>query len=121
MIHYHNTNLLALAAAGLVFAVITVPGLRTFLDSAIPQFLGRISFALYLVHLPLVLSVIAWGYLHFNCLMGLKFFLGLFAFLALAIVLAWGITITVDEPLVRVLHRLKKYRGFVRNPDVVAL
>jgi peptidoglycan/LPS O-acetylase OafA/YrhL len=106
---FGSPNALALAAAGVVFSVMTWPILQKIFDSPIPQFLGRISFALYLVHLPLVLSLAAWCYLNLNRPLNALFFLGIPALVACACGLAWLVTVLVDEPLVRLLHRLKRH------------
>ncbi len=43
-----------LAAPLIVGAVLLLPSLQRFLSSAVPRFLGRVSFSLYLVHFPIL-------------------------------------------------------------------
>ena len=47
-----------LAAALVIVLAVESPGLRTLLDTPVPQFLGRISYSLYLVHLPLMMVLV---------------------------------------------------------------
>jgi peptidoglycan/LPS O-acetylase OafA/YrhL len=107
---------LSIAAGGVVLSAMTLPSLRAILGSALPRFLGRISFALYLVHLPLLMSLGAWYYLHVGLPPGARFALGFILFLAIALALAWMMTIWIDEPLVKGLHRLKKHRFLAIGP-----
>ncbi|TFD21376.1 acyltransferase [Cryobacterium sp. TMS1-13-1] len=51
------TQLAVLGAAGLVLAAITVPSMRRVLDSRPSQWLGRISFSLYLIHVPILATL----------------------------------------------------------------
>ena len=99
--------LLATAAALIVLTVLLAPSLQTALETAAPQFLGRISFSLYLVHAPLVVTVMAWYQLRAPGPPGLKFAVGLLAFTTLSLLLASALTRLLDEPLLRALHRLK--------------
>lgn len=55
-----NQGLQQLAALGgllLVFAAIAQTGWRRMLERQVPQFLGRISFSLYLVHVPVIVTI----------------------------------------------------------------
>ncbi len=49
---------LGLAFGGLILSSLTVVRLRCALESAISQFLGKVSFSLYLLHLPLLLAFV---------------------------------------------------------------
>jgi peptidoglycan/LPS O-acetylase OafA/YrhL len=98
-----------LAAALLLFAVLTLPSLGQFLVRRVPLFLGRISFGLYLVHVPPLYTIVAWGYLQgvpeivFAPLFGLG-----------VIVLAWLFTVLVDEPLLSQISDLRSRMARVR-------
>ncbi|MDR3406606.1 MAG: acyltransferase [Chthoniobacter sp.] len=57
-----NPAFLALGIAAVAFTLLS-KGTQRFLASAIPLFLGRISFGLYLIHIPIVCSFSCWAYL----------------------------------------------------------
>ncbi len=85
------TQLAVLGAAGLVLASIGVPFLRRALDSRSCQWLGRVSFSLYLVHVPILAT--------------LTFLLGdgnwwLVALLTipLSLLIAWGFHWAIERP-----------------------
>ena len=86
-----------LGAFGLVIAAIAGNGWRRLLERAVPQFLGRISFSLYLVHVPLLVTI---AYLigDWNWLLLVPLAV------PLAILVAWGFHAWVEVPL----HRLAR-------------
>ncbi len=97
-----------LAAAMIVYGCLYAPGLPRLFGCTPVRFLGRISFALYLVHVPLLCTVFAsiviwlwplnaseWG--------GLAF-----AFLAVSASLAYAATKMIDEPVLRVIARFRR-------------
>jgi peptidoglycan/LPS O-acetylase OafA/YrhL len=49
--------LVGLGAAGIIFCAIGSTGVRTTLNRRVPQFLGRNSFSLYLVHVPILATL----------------------------------------------------------------
>ena len=53
-----------LGAAPFVFGVMNVAVLRTLLMTRVPQYLGKISFSLYLIHVPLIGSLMTWLIVH---------------------------------------------------------
>ncbi len=108
--------LLTLSAALIVLAILLVGRLQTALESAAAQFLGRLSFSLYLVHAPLLVTVMAWYQLHAGGPNGTKFALGLAGFTGLSIALAWLLTRLVDEPLLGALQRWKGSRAASTHP-----
>ncbi|MDQ1579211.1 MAG: hypothetical protein QOE21_1898 [Microbacteriaceae bacterium] len=90
-------QLALLGAAGLVLAAIGAPPLRRVLDSRAAQWLGTVSFSLYLVHVPIIAT--------------LAFLLGdanwwLVALLTIpiALLVAWGFHRVVERPS----HRLAR-------------
>jgi peptidoglycan/LPS O-acetylase OafA/YrhL len=103
------------SAALLVWAVFLLGPLRRVLSAKGPVFLGRISFALYLLHVPLLVTVGIWSYLHLPGPGGLKLGALLVEMVALAGGLAWLMTIGIDEPLLRWLHRWRKVRELPRG------
>lgn len=94
----------------LVYAVLMEPLLRDFLVRAVPQFLGRISFSIYLVHVPLILSVGAWSFLQVPLSRNLRVLVAFIVVWAGTILLGWAMTRWLDEPLVRGLRHLKGFR-----------
>jgi peptidoglycan/LPS O-acetylase OafA/YrhL len=50
-------SLVGAGAAGMILCAIGFGGLQRFLDRRIPQFFGRISFSLYLIHVPLLATL----------------------------------------------------------------
>jgi peptidoglycan/LPS O-acetylase OafA/YrhL len=92
------SSLWALAGAtGLVVATMTVPAVERALSSPPARFLGRLSFPLYLVHVPLLYTVFAVGYGRVSLwLIGP-------AFVITAIAVAWLFERFVDAPVVRLV------------------
>lgn len=57
-----DSRLLALCSTGVVYAVLLAPCLRSALSSSLSRSLGELSFPLYLVHVPLMCSLMSYGY-----------------------------------------------------------
>jgi peptidoglycan/LPS O-acetylase OafA/YrhL len=110
-----------LGAAALVLAILTLAPLQVALSRMVPRFLGRISFALYLVHVPIVYTVIAWMYLTLPIGGYSKLAVLFIALVALSLVAAWALTVAVDEPLMKGLRKLNAWRPVPRAiPDSAA-
>ncbi len=103
--------LLGAAAALIVLSILLTRALQTTLDSGLAQFLGRISFSLYLVHAPLLVTVMAWYQLQAGGPANVKFLAGLVSFTTLSIALAYVLMRLVDKPLLRALHRRSTCSG----------
>ncbi len=56
--YLRNDVLYDIGAAILIVSAVESRTLRAFLDTPIPQWLGRISYSIYLIHLPVMLAVI---------------------------------------------------------------
>ena len=103
------------AAALLIYSVLTLPKLAQVFARPVPVFLGRISFGLYLVHVPPLYTVVAWSYLQGvpEIILGPAYMFGV-------LVLAWGFTLMVDEPslkwlsMLRTSKRLNRINGVSR-------
>jgi peptidoglycan/LPS O-acetylase OafA/YrhL len=80
------------------------------------RFLGRISFSLYLVHLPLLLTAFSAIYLHWRPQGTISLFAMFLLYAIASLLLAIVMTVAVDEPLLRRIAsfkraaRLKSYR-----------
>jgi peptidoglycan/LPS O-acetylase OafA/YrhL len=98
------------AAALIVLAAISSPAFQTLLRSQICQFLGRISFSLYLIHFPILGSLASTLFLHFgqNSAFGLCIVLAVY--LAAVLIVATIFETLVDRNAVAVSR-------WVRNPS----
>ena len=85
------------AATLILYGVLTSPALARTFSTAVPQWLGRVSFPLYLVHVPLLYTVIAYLYVAWDLGLAAAFAL----YLALTLVLAFVFTLLVEEPTLK--------------------
>jgi peptidoglycan/LPS O-acetylase OafA/YrhL len=109
------------AAALIVYAVLKSPSLNKVLSCRIAQYLGKVSFPLYLVHVPLLYTVFAVAYVVIRptsntvilCLFGV--------FLAISLILASAGEIWIDGPILncisRVRTKLRQLREPARSPE----
>ena len=97
-----------IGATLLVGGVILSEKSQSFLTSRVPQFLGTVSYSLYLTHMPILYTIFAAWYLYAAAPPSAPF-LGVWtvAFLAIAIPTAYAVTITVDRPATR-LTKLRR-------------
>jgi peptidoglycan/LPS O-acetylase OafA/YrhL len=51
-------------ATPFVFGIMSIPALRALLTTRVPQYLGKISFSLYLIHVPLIGGLMTWLIIH---------------------------------------------------------
>lgn len=93
-----------LAAACLLFAALRSRSLQALLSMKFPQWLGRISFGLYLVHVPPLYTLVAAVHLSTELP---ELVIGI-AYVTLILLLAHVFTALVDEPT---LHGLRKLRS----------
>ena len=105
-------------AVCLVVACLFPGPLRRLLTGRACQFLGRISFMLYLVHVPLLCSAVVAGVLQLQPLLGYNAATAalLPVFLAVAVGLAVFCTRAIDEPSVRLSRRIRHLRGGFLRP-----
>jgi peptidoglycan/LPS O-acetylase OafA/YrhL len=96
------------AAVSLVYAALTYRPLMKLLSSPIPMFLGRISFGLYLLHVPLIYTAIGALYLWLDnhdlfwlCILFL-------AFLFTCVVSGYLFTVMIDEPVIKGLREIQR-------------
>ena len=101
-----SRGLLPVLAAGLLlYAVLSLRSLAFALSTPVARWLGRISFALYLVHVPLLYTIIATLYMETGWPSPV---LAVF-YTILAFSMAHLFTLLVDEPSLRLLKRLRVY------------
>ena len=107
-----------LAASLIVYACMTSPLLQNILSSQVPKFLGRISFSLYLYHVPFLYTLFAVWYIHIlpHSFFGLVFLLMMC--LTFCLVVAYCATLGVDEPTVRAIANLRKNLGRISLGNV---
>ncbi|MCC5991354.1 MAG: acyltransferase [Rhodobacteraceae bacterium] len=98
------------AASLILLGVYLLATARRFFETAPLQWLGRISFALYLVHVPLLYSLVAWQHVHLT----LPELPVMLAYLALALGLAHIFTLLFDEPTLRAIARIRKRTAALR-------
>lgn len=94
----------AVGAFLILIAADNWPFLRRQLDRWIPQFFGRVSFPLYLIHVPILLSVgcgMFLALLHLDIGPGLAWTVAMIAFVLSACLLSWAATPVIEEPAVR--------------------
>lgn len=90
-----------LGAAGLVLSAIGVPFLRGALDARPCQWLGRVSFSLYLVHVPIIAT------LAFT-LGDKRWWLVALLTIPVALLAAWGFHWVVERPSHRLARRISR-------------
>jgi peptidoglycan/LPS O-acetylase OafA/YrhL len=98
----------SIGAGLLVFSILSLPLLQWFLLTKLLQFLGRVSFALYLVHVPVIISLTAWLYFHLQISFYFKFTIMFFSTVLMSAFVAWLMTLWLDEPMMKSLHKLRK-------------
>ena len=104
------------AAALIMYAVITMAAAARFFSMPMLRWFGRISFGLYLVHVPLLYTLVA--YAHVRLGWGLAVLVP--TYFGLTLLLAHAFTISVDEPTLRQLKRFRKFAGRFDRPWVVS-
>lgn len=99
----------SVAAIALVYAALTYSPLMKALSTSFPVFLGRISFGLYLLHVPLIYTVVGYFFLIFDPSNFLELLAALLIFLASCGIAAFVFTTVIDEPVVRKLRNIQRW------------
>jgi peptidoglycan/LPS O-acetylase OafA/YrhL len=108
-----NSLFYPLAAAAILASVLTSEKLQSFFSRSAFLFLGKISFPLYLVHVPLIYTVVAAAALHLMTVLapGLKLTgILLLLLLLLSVAIACVFEYVIDQPVLRTVKRLRQYR-----------
>ena len=101
----------SLSAALVVASLLTSRPFQRFMSSQVFQPLGRISFSLYLIHMPLLGTLLSWSYAvllpHHSTA---EIIVWEASFLAISLLAATVMTAAIDEPVISLVARLKKIR-----------
>jgi peptidoglycan/LPS O-acetylase OafA/YrhL len=95
-------------AVMIFIGVLLMPNLHSVLDRWLPQYLGRLSFSIYLLHYPILIAVGSFSFLVFKPLGGI--FPALLAFiigLAVTLVLATWFERMIDVPVIAWSRKLR--------------
>jgi peptidoglycan/LPS O-acetylase OafA/YrhL len=93
-----------LAATAILYAVVNLAALSTLFATALPRFLGRISFPLYLVHVPLLYTWVAFAYTRTELSLAALFG----GYVAMTLLLAFLGTLFVEEPTLALARRVRE-------------
>ncbi|NYF53884.1 acyltransferase family protein [Tunturiibacter gelidoferens] len=105
--------LVAAGAIGFIVVGLNAPPVQRFLLSSIPRFLGRVSYSLYLIHVPVLLA------LTFSLRNTLSPWVQFPLYLAATLLLAWLFCLCVEEPFIRQGQRLgKKKPATLHEPSL---
>lgn len=101
--------LYALAAAFVVYGCLTSRRVSRLLSSPSCLFLGRISFGLYLVHVPLLMTLFAAVGLALWPYSTAEIVVVLLVFVAASLIAGWAMTRAIDEPVLRLITALRRW------------
>ena len=105
--NYYDVSYPALGVAAVTLTLVSTVTQR-FLTSRVPLFLGRISFGLYLIHIPVICSFSCWAYLVTFSSLGhfAAAFLSSAMTCVLSIILGYLLYIVADRPGIRLSRSL---------------
>ena len=108
----------SIGAGYIIFATVSTKFLQKIFSTAIPLFLGRISFSLYLYHAPII--VFLWLYLSGNRTEHCSFTFFLWCDISLSILCACLMTAIADKPVTQAIHLMNRFRkqppeGVIKN------
>jgi peptidoglycan/LPS O-acetylase OafA/YrhL len=92
-----------LAATLIVLSVLTLGKMTRVLKHGVLQWFGQVSFALYLIHVPLLYTVVAAAHLAPHIPEPIVFTM----YLGVTLLMAQWFTLFVDAPVIRVLQRVR--------------
>jgi peptidoglycan/LPS O-acetylase OafA/YrhL len=79
------------------------------LGCRVGQFLGRISFGVYLIHFPLLKSLMAYLYVSFGRFGVFQFTISASLYMLCVIIAGFAFTILVDEPSIYISHLVRRF------------
>lgn len=98
----------SVAAFLIVISIVRSKAIAKPLESFIPQFLGRVSFPLYLIHAPLICTAIACAVTRLEWFKGWQLFSIAMLALPLSLALALAFEKFIDAPVLNALGRIKR-------------
>jgi peptidoglycan/LPS O-acetylase OafA/YrhL len=108
----HATSLIyPVGALLLLFGVLASPRLQKLLGGRFGTFLGRISFSLYLVHFPLLGSVLAGGFVYFGHTSAIAFTFVTLVYLGVLIAASLTFYALVERPTLGLTRLVKHMRA----------
>lgn len=107
---FRNVGGVSYVIIGTLAIVLTLSSTIThrIMSSAIPVFLGKISFGLYLIHLPIIFSFSCWAYLAMFEPLGGRVAALLVSVVTcgLSVLLGYGLYVVADRPAIKLSRRL---------------
>lgn len=97
-----------IAAALVVYGCLMSVSVSKFLQLKECLFLGRISFGLYLIHVPIIYTVVMAVAVRLWPMSAITLGVGLLIFIALSVGLGWLMTVLVDAPDLRLLSSIRR-------------
>lgn len=97
-----------IAAALVVYGCLMSVPVAKFLRSAQCLFLGRISFSLYLIHVPIIYTLVMAVAVLLWPMSAITLGVGLLMFIILSVGLGWLLTVLIDVPALRMLASIRK-------------
>ena len=97
-----------IAAALILYGCLMSVPVSRFFQSTPCSFLGRISFSMYLIYVPVIYTVVMAVAVLVWPMSPITLGGGLIIFTALSVCLGWLLTILVDEPALRLLSSMRK-------------
>jgi peptidoglycan/LPS O-acetylase OafA/YrhL len=97
----------SIAAALVVYGCLMSVPVAKFLQQAQCSFLGRISFCLYLIHVPIAYTLVMAVAVLLWPMSAITLAVGLLIFIAVSISLGWLMTVLVDAPALRLLASIR--------------
>lgn len=108
-----------MAAAVLLAGIMSSGMAKQMLSGPVPQFLGRVSFSVYLIHIPLLWSVMAFLYIQGGYRSDVCFLAASLAFICVVYLLGFLFTVGVDQPAMlcaAMIRSALQPRGKARHP-----
>ena len=109
----HNTFYvlfnLPVKAIGFTLLVNNIDLFKRILSTKFFTFMGKISFSLYLIHIPILFSIGAWLYLYAGIVSEQKILIIFLLLTAINIVLSYIFMLLVDNNAIKISDRVGKY------------
>jgi peptidoglycan/LPS O-acetylase OafA/YrhL len=105
-------------AAMLVLGLLVSSGMARLLSRIFMRFLGRVSFAVYLVHFPLIIFVLPLLFIAFGQFSEVRFAVAVALYVALVYATGFVFTVFVDEPSVRFSRAIKRHSWLSKSLTV---